>query len=851
MKSLKIRLSIILALAVTFLAAVGAFFGTGTFANADRDTTVDGSSSTLFNASAGADLRAHEQTVKGEGEEETKEYYTMFAVKEEGGEITYKKHLAYEWYANTAKTTEKEGEGEGAVEKEVEDLKNPVRSDKNYFNMEVGFENLNFKKYIIKFESQQYYKTKDEKTSNYVIFFPAAEENKVNVLITDDEDGTVDDAATTALIKDHIKIEFTGTTNDGYAVKVSAEGVEVTGEFKNVGGTHAKYTSTSNLTVIPLSFKAELLTPAEGESAKPALITLYSLNGQSFKLKSAKKEEGNDYFTGTTVVDNTPPVLCLNSGISFIKRGEQISFDYTVIDVLQSNPSSTLSYYILTNDQAEGKVENFNPEDMSDTKLFTEVTSGSVQRVIPRVEHYVPVEDNYKTDKFDKNVKVTAAVKAFIKLTDYSYTGGQSTYVLVDWYVNDDLLLTVGEGANTKKYLAVANDELGATFNYNETSGTATTSNPKSEQWSKILDAYQKEVNKAAKGLKAGSKNYFYLPALDNIDIGGTTASLLGDNVTSYKDLSFSIYYNNGSQQSPVTGKKYNELSIPITQEGDYGFTIYAQDAASSEMYYLDANGEKQEFAASDIWTMHDDTDQNDKGVSKSDYLPWFTFHVGAAQLSIEEPKEQDIAYVQNTANVSFEINGVSGSYTTTYTLYLFDSAEYYNYAHEALTYEKFMELKQQLFENTTGLTDENGKPVNSRRWFETIQITSGDNKIDENSADFKKYEDYKWNGSSSFEPQNPNAFYLVTCEVKGTDGQTDKAYMGIAAAPKVRDLAGEDTWLEDNMVSVILLCVAGASLIGIILLLVIRPKDKGDVDVDFETENVKKPKSKKKSKNS
>ena len=115
MKSLKIRLSIILALAVTLIAALGAFFGTGMFARADRDTTVDGSSTTLFNASAGADLRAHEKTI-GDGIDATKEYYTMFAIKEKDGVISYKKHLAYEWYSNNAKTTEKAGEGDGAVE---------------------------------------------------------------------------------------------------------------------------------------------------------------------------------------------------------------------------------------------------------------------------------------------------------------------------------------------------------------------------------------------------------------------------------------------------------------------------------------------------------------------------------------------------------------------------------------------------------------------------------------------------------------------------------------------------------------------------------------------------------------
>lgn len=849
MKSLKIRLSIILALAVIFLAAVGAFFGTGTFAKADKDTySVDGSSSTLFNASAGSELRAHE--VAGEGD--AKDYYVQLAVKEKDGVISYKKHLAYWWYSNTAKTEETEGEGENATTKEVEDLKNPARSEKNYFHMEVGFENLDFDRYIIKFESQQYYKTKDEKTANYVIFLPATEEGKVNVIVTDNKDDK--NSAPVALDKDRIRIEFTEKTAEGYAVKVSANGADVTGEFKNVGGTYAAYTSNSSLTVTPLSFEAELKTPAEGEKAKPALLTLYELNGQSLKYKSASKKDDNEFYTGDTVVDDVPAVLCLKSNITLIKRGDQIdlSSSYQVIDVLQSSPTAVLSYYILTDNQAAGKVENFNPEDMTDTNttdthtadkpLFTEVTSGTVQRIIPRVEHYVPKATDYATPKFDENVKVTAAVKAFVKLTDYSYTGGNTAYVLVDWYVEDDLLLTIGG----KNYLAVANDEIGATFNYNEevTDGgeTLTKSNPAAQAWKDIVDAYQKEVNKNAKGLKAGSKNYFYLPALDHIEVSeGVYKSLLSDNITAYEDLSFSIYYNNGSQSS-VTGKSYNDLSIPITKDGDYGFTVYATDKANGQMYYFDEQGEKKEFPSSDIWTMRDDDEKNDAGISKRDYLPWFTFHVGAAQLSIEEPKEQDIAYVENTANVSFEINGVSGSYKSTYTLYLFDSAEYYNYAHEALTYEKFMELKQQLFNNETDLKDENGNPVNSRKWFRTIALTSGSDSVDQNSADYNKYKDYKWDGSS-FVPQIPNSFYLITCKVVGNDGQTATEYMGIAAAPKVRDLAGEDTWLQDNMLSVIFLCIAGVALIGLIIVAVIKPKNKGDIDEEFEVEKPKKTK--------
>ena len=42
--------------------------------------------------------------------------------------------------------------------------------------MEFGFDDTNFERFVITFESQQYLKTKDGKTLNYVMFFPADSE---------------------------------------------------------------------------------------------------------------------------------------------------------------------------------------------------------------------------------------------------------------------------------------------------------------------------------------------------------------------------------------------------------------------------------------------------------------------------------------------------------------------------------------------------------------------------------------------------------------------------------------------------------------------------------------------------
>ncbi len=63
-----------------------------------------------------------------------------------------------------------------------------------------------------------------------------------------------------------------------------------------------------------------------------------------------------------------------------------------------------------------------------------------------------------------------------------------------------------------------------------------------------------------------------------------------------------------------------------------------------------------------------------------------------------------------------------------------------------------------------------------------------------------------------------------------------------------MRPIKGDNTWFKDNLTSVILLGIAGASLVGIILLLVIKPKDKGDLDEVYEKTS-KNKKAKQKSK--
>lgn len=869
-------------------------------ASADRSVTISGSS--IFYTSGSAAVWAHEEVCDGDKSEnhELSEYYSMFVFKDGTDAVNYRKHLAYKWVYNTANEIFDEDTDEDSEEKKDKPTASLSPED-GWFNMEIGFESYSFKKFVITFESQQYVQTKDGKTTNYVLFYPHEDaEGKtdgVQAVITDD----IEDEPTEseAVLSGHIYIEFTKAIDDGYAVKVSAESSDdldpetyTVGEFNNIGSTYARYSSSTTTPVTPLSFKAEFEDKEDGEAEDSEVydnewvrMVLYSLNGQSFRIGTyrsvevfddegelkvedfkenykkyyVKTEDGRgyvrnteetpdpdtDYYTyshgtseedghrrGGTINDNAPPVICFTNGITHIGVGKELPFDYQLIDVLASSPSADTYYYMLTNDQAMDPT--FDPDDYLKEDLFRMVTDSDNQYMEPHKDHYLPVKDDIVAVYDEENFKVVAAVKVYLKLYDTRTSGiSQTTYVLLDWFIPAEKLVC----KNQNYYIAVANDEQGVSFAYTDLD----TSNPESETWDRLVKSYQKLVTEAAKDLKAGSKNYFYLPSFENIPAydneNENLGSLFTDNITAYKDLSFNVYYNNGSNGNTTT-QKNNTLSINLTKEGRYGFTIYATDKNSNPMYYY-KDGEKKTFTASNIWSMRESKKDTEYEGTKA-YLPWFTFNVEASEIEIEDPGEREAAFVGTKySSISFDINAVS--YERKYELYRFDNDVYFNDRTEeggngnALTYDKFMEKKADFLENHP-------------EWFTEIPAA---NSLTAGSDEYDEFYKYGWNSSSpEFIPQDANTFYVVKLTVTSTVNNLEPktAYMGISVSAQISSLKGEDTWLQDNMTSIILLAIAGASLIGIVLLLVIKPKNGGDIDEQFE-EAKSKDKAKKKNK--
>lgn len=768
-------------------------------AEGNRYVTVSGTS--IFYTS----VRGAEVTYDLEGEHA----YTMFRIGADQ-QVTYRKNLAYAW--KTAAGSD-----------------DNVPEDK-YFSMVLGFKSTSFESYTVSFESQQYVATEDEMTVNNLIFTPAENSSvKVSVSHSDEEDAAATEIGTFSASR--ITVSFTeyDNTTGTYTVQVSDGSSTAAGEFENVYRPYAKYVSSGDNAVTPLTFSA---TFAEGAASDAkAEMKLYELNGQSFELYD--RDGGTNY---TQVIDNQPPVMCFKTTPAYVEYGTKYSFDFVLVDVLASSPRSTSYFYVLTGDQYSATDFDYDSTESAETdsdKLvrpaYTTVTSSSDIKVTRDDKTFVPQEF---LDGEEGN-KVYGLVKIYYRISDVSGTNAQSDDIFIDWYANEESLVNVGDykSAGTPvqggNFLKLIDGKNGVTY---ATDAEVQAEDPLAAYKAKIVrikDTYQEKIEAAIAQtedgkLYAGSDNNFYLPAFDSAV----------DEYFYPTDLKYSIYYRaktSGSRTSLAS----NELTIPLNEpEVTYMFTIYVTDEFNNPMRYPDKNEETGELEwktieTGDIWE-----DEN------ADLLPFFTFDVSYKRATCENPENLSLAYVGTSyTGVDFEINGVSGTYTATYQLYTFDRDSAYAELNKGYTYSDFTKEVGSLFENAA-----------TRRYFTTIKPAS---ELNENEADYEKMSAYNWNPSSlSFTPQSSaDEFYVVRLTL--TDNRSANsptyAYAVVAASMETTPLAGENDWLENNLASVILLSVAGVCLIALIVLIVVKPKDKGDIDEVLDKEDKKKAKRAKK----
>lgn len=649
-----------------------------------------------------------------------------------------------------------------------------------YLSTEIGFDELTFETFTIEFQSQQYTQTEDGVTNNYVTFIADGGDVyvKIGEPLAEDATERADEIETivsesVALSPDRLTISFSDYASGIYQVSVTDGSATAEGEFANVGGSYANYVSSNSETsVIPLTYSAQF---ADGASA-PATMVLYSFNGQSFELFGDEGER--------LINDDTPPVICLTESVTTVEYGRSISANYAVIDMLATSPRATLNYYVLTNEQLEAGDLNATGDESN----FVSVSSGSASPVIRGNDSYVPDAEE------GENFKTECLVKFYYSVQDSTASGGNTDNVFIDWYVPAEYKYTVTAGDGEEyDFIRATDDGEGATY-VTPASG----------------ESYQQLVDEALAGQEAsaGTDKYFYLPSFENF---------ISDNVTLYNDLEFSIYYIS-SQSGSATSLASNELSIELSADGLYRFAIYATDSAGNDMYYINEEGEKVTFTGSDLEALLEDPANSDL----VDYVPVYQFTVNYGGLTVTDPEGQEIGYVGTEYSAGdFEISGLSSNYTTSYSLYIFDRLAYTR-DNGPISYAQFIGMVSELFND----------PETRAAYFQTI--TPAD-EVENTDPDYELYTDYAWDPDNlSFVPQEDNSFYVIRMSAKDNIYNTGEieSFMAISVSAAADHLAGEDDWLENNLVSIILLCVAGVALIGIVLLIVIKPKEKGDIDV-------------------
>lgn len=896
-KSKKFKLAIAAlatASAITMTAGVTSMFGLGGTTTADAASTYNiCNGSTVFYTSSlrGAKV-SQADAVSEDGEQKI---YTLFSIGY-NQTVEYRQNLAYKWKLAEHKKEEEDEEGSSSSASKNKSTTPEYEKDENgkftvndgKFSMELGFQNRSFNKYLIKFQSQQYTYTKDNITENYLAFVPDGDDIKLYIIQSEDElpskeDGADDSDKATAVcsfeVGDRVKISFGDYKAGDYKINVSVNDEHKgEGTFKNVYEPYASYISTGDNAVTPLIFSADV--DEDGEDV--AEMVIYNMNGQSFE----QKKNGSEY----RITDDTPPVICFTSTPNYLEYGKSLSFSYKVIDVVISSPYSTAYYYVLSGDQyASEEYEAFDPEQFDYTEKttdedkpatqaegdeeeettelkkwenpFIKVTSGSSIRIIKDDQTFIP-----GTYLNDDNIEIQGLVKVYYEISDLSSssTNTNKEIVFVDWFANEDALEKVTIDGKEYSFLKLIDGKDGLTYAQKKPeAGDATVDNgeeegKKDKVFKSYIDAvdafeqaYQKKIDEAIANLKdddgntvgslyAGSKNKFYLPSFDNlVDENDAQFNLTAlDKFGNAFDYKYSIYVKTETSKPSHTNLAYNKLAIDLSTNGKYRFTILFKDAFSNDMIYPVLNTKNEvewkKITSDDVW-------KDEFG----DLLPFFTFDVKFKPASSEDPDDLSIAYEGTSySGVSFDVkDGVDGKYSKEYTLYMFDREKMEDEKGIRLTPAAIRKNIAQLLNNEY---EYNGEKILTRQYFKTIKAAS---KII--SSDPEIFKLINWNPDNvTFTPQSVNDIYVVVLTIKNDQFNEEKDtqnYAVVTVSTQTTALKGESDWLANNVTSVVLLVIAGLCLAGLIILLVVKPKDKGDIDVIYD-ESVEKE-SKKKSK--
>ena len=266
---------------------------------------------------------------------------------------------------------------------------------------------------------------------------------------------------------------------------------------------------------------------------------------------------------------------------------------------------------------------------------------------------------------------------------------------------------------------------------------------------------------------------------------------LVYDDYDLYSSLTYTVYYKTPSNGSGQT----SSLKFTVSEAGNYEFYVVFKDVSGKAM------------EQDDFYTVDDDG-VPEYGIYENAV---FTFTIeDNAPISVEAPASQGKGYL-NTTYVATEFKILSGD-NETFTLY-------YN-------------------------SDENATAT-SAGWVEIPNLSDIKDDYNENGFTYSDIKTLAYDGKYTFTPVKVGA-YKIKCEVSSNTSSSsryDEAETVISVAEKPAEVKVPSHWLKDNVWSVVFLSIGTLALIGIVVLLFIKPKEEPETD---ETGDALKEKDKK-----
>lgn len=285
-----------------------------------------------------------------------------------------------------------------------------------------------------------------------------------------------------------------------------------------------------------------------------------------------------------------------------------------------------------------------------------------------------------------------------------------------------------------------------------------------------VQKAAQSDYTEGTFSIRLGEE--YKIPSLED---------LVKDDYDAYGSLSTTVYYRTPSSSTGST----TSMSFTVSEAGDYTFYVVFKDKNGNAM-------EKDSFFT---------VDEDDENViTEGEYFfAVFTFNVqDDAPLYVVAPASQGTGYV-GTRYTATDFDVKSSGNNVTYTLY-------YNADKDVA--------------------------AEGPDWKEVPKTSDiGDDYNAENGLTKSDIETINYDGKYTFTPHAVGSYKIVCTASSVKSVRFDSASTVIRVYEEKTEVKVDTHWLQNNIWSVIFLSIGTLALIGIIVLLFVKPKEVAETD--------------------